>query len=58
MGPIRNATFDQFCLERGVDQQFSTPCVPQQNGVVELKNHTLVEMARMMLNDHKTPRCF
>jgi hypothetical protein len=32
--------------------------VPQQNGVVELKNHTLVEMARMMLDEHKTPRCF
>jgi hypothetical protein len=58
MGPIRNATFDQFYLEHGVDQQFSTPRVPQQNEVVELKNHTLVEMARMMLNEHKTPRCF
>jgi transposase InsO family protein len=31
---LRNASFDQFCLEHGVDQQFSTPCVPQQNGVV------------------------
>jgi transposase InsO family protein len=26
---LRNASFDQFCLEHGVDQQFSTPCVPQ-----------------------------
>jgi transposase InsO family protein len=24
-----NASFDQFCLEHDVDQQFSTPCVPQ-----------------------------
>jgi transposase InsO family protein len=32
---FRNASFYQFCLEHGVDQQFSTPCVPQQNGVVE-----------------------
>jgi transposase InsO family protein len=32
---FRNASFDQFCLEHGVDQQFSTPCVPRQNGVVE-----------------------
>jgi transposase InsO family protein len=30
-----NASLDQFCLEDDVDQQFSTPCVPQQNGVVE-----------------------
>jgi hypothetical protein len=26
---FRNASFDQFCLEHGADQQFSTPCVPQ-----------------------------
>jgi hypothetical protein len=32
--------------------------VPQQNGVVKQKNRTLVEMARTMLDDHKTPRCF
>jgi transposase InsO family protein len=30
-----NATFDQFCLEHGVDQQFFIPHVPQQNGVME-----------------------
>jgi transposase InsO family protein len=32
---FRNTSFNQFCLERGVDKQFSTPRVPQQNGVVE-----------------------
>jgi transposase InsO family protein len=32
---FRNASFDQFCLEHGVDQQFSTPRVPQQNGVMK-----------------------
>jgi hypothetical protein len=32
--------------------------VPQQNRVVEQKNCTLVEMARMMLDEHKTPRRF
>jgi hypothetical protein len=26
---FRNVFFDQFCLEHDVDQQFSTPCVPQ-----------------------------
>jgi hypothetical protein len=25
---------------------------------VEQKNHTLVEMARTMLDEHRTPRCF
>jgi hypothetical protein len=26
---FRNASFDEFCLEHGIDQQFSTPRVPQ-----------------------------
>jgi transposase InsO family protein len=55
---FRNALFDQFCLEHGVDQQFIAPLVPQENGVVERKNHTLVEMAGMMLDEHRTPRHF
>jgi transposase InsO family protein len=26
---FRNASFDEFCLEHWIDQQFSAPCVPQ-----------------------------
>jgi hypothetical protein len=55
---FRNVSFDEFCLEHGIDQQFFTPCVPQQNGIVEQKNHTLVEMDRTMLDEHMTPRRF
>jgi hypothetical protein len=55
---FRNAFFDQFCLEHSVDQQFSTPRVPQQNRVMKQKNRTLVEMARTMLDEHWTPRHF
>jgi hypothetical protein len=32
--------------------------VPQQNKVVERKNRTLVEKARMILDEHRTPICF
>jgi transposase InsO family protein len=53
-----NAYFDQFCLEHGVDQQFLTPRVPRQNGVMERKNRTLVEMVRTMLDEHRPPRYF
>jgi transposase InsO family protein len=55
---FRNASFDEFCLEHRIDQQFSVPRVPQQNRVVKRKNRTLVEMARTMLNEHRTPRRF
>jgi hypothetical protein len=37
---------------------FSATRVPQQNGVVERKNCTLVEMARTMFDEHRTPRHF
>jgi transposase InsO family protein len=55
---FKNASFDEFCLEHGTDQHFSAPRVPQQNGVIERKNRTLVEMARTMLDEHMTPRRF
>jgi transposase InsO family protein len=32
---FRNASFDEFCLEHDIDQQFSAPRIPQQNGVME-----------------------
>jgi hypothetical protein len=55
---FKNAAFDEFCLEHGIDQQFSALRTPQQNGLKKQKNHTLVEMARMMLDEHMTPRRF
>ncbi|KAI3732721.1 hypothetical protein L1987_63928 [Smallanthus sonchifolius] len=42
----------------GIDQEFSAPYVPQQNGVAERKNRTLVETARTMLADSKLPVTF
>jgi hypothetical protein len=53
---FRNASFDELCHEYGIDQQFSAPRVSQQNGVMEQKNCTLVEMART--DEHRTPRRF
>jgi hypothetical protein len=55
---FRNASFDRFCLELSIEQQFSAPHVPQQNGVMKRKNRTLVEMVRTMLDEHGTPRRF
>jgi hypothetical protein len=55
---FKNASFNSFCLEYGVNQQFLAPHVPQQDEVVEPHNCTLVEMARTMLDEHRTPRGF
>jgi IS30 family transposase len=32
---FRNASFNQFCLQHGIDQHFFASRVPQQNGVME-----------------------
>ena len=55
---FKNYLFDAFYLEHGIEHRFCAPRVPQQNGVVERNNRTLVEMARTMLDEHRTPRKF
>ena len=50
---FRNATLNDFCRNRGISQQFSAPRTPQQNGVVERKNRTLIEAARTIVLDVK-----
>jgi IS30 family transposase len=41
-------------LEEGIKHEFSAPYTPQQNGVVERKNLTLIDMARTLLGEYKT----
>ena len=55
---FKNAHFDAFCRYPGLEHQYFLPYVPPQNGVVERKNRTLCEMARTMLDEHRTPRKF
>jgi hypothetical protein len=47
-----------FLEEEGIKHKFFTPYTPQQNGVVERKNMTLINMARTMLVEYKTPERF
>ncbi|GJZ86420.1 ribonuclease H-like domain-containing protein [Tanacetum coccineum] len=44
---------NQFCEMKGILRQFSVARTPQQNGVVERRNRTLIEAARTMLADSK-----
>jgi transposase InsO family protein len=53
---FKNTHFETFCASLGLEHQFSSPYVSQQNDIVERKNQTLVEMARTMLDEHRTPR--
>jgi transposase InsO family protein len=55
---FKNTHFETFCVSLGLEHQFSSPYVPQQNGIIERKNPTLVEMARTMLDEHRAPMRF
>ncbi|KAI3685255.1 hypothetical protein L6452_34494 [Arctium lappa] len=46
---FKNAKINSYLSEEGITPNFSAARTPQQNGVVERKNITLVEAARTML---------
>src|ERR1043165_8339863 len=52
---FKNTHIEDFLDAYGFTHEFSAAYTPQQNGVVERKNRTLIEMARTMLAEYKTP---
>ncbi|GJS73418.1 reverse transcriptase domain-containing protein [Tanacetum coccineum] len=44
--------------EKGIKREYSVARTPQQNGVAERRNRTLIEAARTMLDDSKLPTTF
>jgi hypothetical protein len=55
---FKNSQIEGFLEEEGIKHEFSSPYTPQQNGVVERKNRTLLDMAKTMLDEYKTPDRF
>ncbi|GKD10262.1 putative ribonuclease H-like domain-containing protein [Tanacetum coccineum] len=52
---FKNYEMNQFCGIKGIKKEFSNARTPQQNGVAERKNRTLIEAARTMLADSLLP---
>ncbi|GJS76463.1 putative ribonuclease H-like domain-containing protein [Tanacetum coccineum] len=55
---FKNNDMNQLCGMKGIKREFSVARTPQQNGVVERKNRTLIEAARTMLADSLLPTTF
>jgi hypothetical protein len=55
---FKNSQIEGFLEDEGIKHEFSSPYTPQQNGVVERKNIILLDMARTMLDEYKTPDRF
>ena len=49
-GEFYGNEFEKFCKKCGIARQKTTPYTPQQNGVAERMNRTLMEKARSMLS--------
>ena len=47
---FKNNTMSSFLKEKGILRQLTVPYTPQQNGVRERKNRTIVESTRCMLH--------
>lgn len=47
--------FQDFCEKHGIIRHITAPYPPQQNGVVERRNRTLLEMTRSMLKHMNVP---
>ncbi|GKE43999.1 putative ribonuclease H-like domain-containing protein, partial [Tanacetum coccineum] len=55
---FKNREINQFCEMKSILRQYSIARTPQQNGVAERRNMTLIEAARTMLADSKLPTTF
>ncbi|MCO5596893.1 hypothetical protein L7F22_050964 [Adiantum nelumboides] len=57
-GEFLSENFARWCKSEGIRCQLTTPYTPSQNGVVERKNRTIMEMARAMLAHASLPRSY
>jgi transposase InsO family protein len=54
-GEYTSNEFKDFCRETGIKRELKTPYNPQQNGVAERKNKSIVEAAKAMIHDQNLP---
>jgi hypothetical protein len=57
-GEYTSRQFEAYLAKEGIKHQLTIPYTPQQNGVSERRNRTLMEMARCLLYEKKLPLNF
>ncbi|XP_058110887.1 uncharacterized protein LOC131253765 [Magnolia sinica] len=55
-GEYNSYKFTNFCEEHDIKRQLTTPFTPQQNGVCERKNRTIMNMVRSLLTKGEIPK--
>ena len=51
-----NTSIEAYCDKVGIKHEVFAIYTPQQNGVVERKNRTLITLVRTMLDEYNTPQ--
>ena len=54
-GEYTSEEFVRFCRDVGIKRELTTPYNPQQNGVAERKNITIMEAVKTMILDQDLP---
>lgn len=54
-GEFLSNEFTKYCNETGLERHYTSPYSPQQNGVVERHNRTVLEMVRCNLKTMSMP---
>jgi hypothetical protein len=54
-GEYTSKEFNNFCIEVGIKREFTVAYNPQQNGVVERKNKTIIEATKAMIHEQSLP---
>ena len=57
-GEFTSQDFTNFCCDNGIRRQLTAAYTPQQNGIAERKNRTIMNMVRSMLSEKKMPKTF
>ena len=56
-GKYTSEEFVNFCRDVGIKRELTTPYNPQQNGVAERKNRTIMEVVKTMIHDQDLTMC-
>nr|GFA92141.1 zinc finger, CCHC-type [Tanacetum cinerariifolium] len=57
-GEFTSNEFTKYCKKNGIARQLTAPYSPQQNGVVERRNRTMLSTTRSMMKAMKLPLTF
>ena len=55
-GEYCSKVFENFCAEHGIRRELTTAYTPQQNGLSERKNRTILNMVRSLMTRGRVPK--